>query len=167
MHKPHNVSSHTISNLHICGDSEKLHNVFCVSILSLFCNHIENICNLFVIYGAKWAYICVGKLKIDVIRTHVRHRTFCRLDEATLFYIFTYLINWLINFFGTLNHLVNWEFWRFCTAKICNFSNAIWMQIDTVGLRSGGLLGCALGGANQYPWSAIASKRKMTNFAAQ
>ena len=29
--------------LHICGDFEKLHNAFCVSVLSLFCNHIENI----------------------------------------------------------------------------------------------------------------------------
>ena len=29
--------------LHICGDSEKLYNAFCVSIMSLFCNHIENI----------------------------------------------------------------------------------------------------------------------------
>ena len=29
--------------MHICGDSEKLHNAFYVSVLSLFCNHIENI----------------------------------------------------------------------------------------------------------------------------
>ena len=43
MHKPHNAPSHTISNLHICGDFEKLHNAFCVSVLSLFCNHIENV----------------------------------------------------------------------------------------------------------------------------
>ena len=43
MHKPHNAPSHIISNLHICGDSEKLHNAFCVSVLSLFCNHIENV----------------------------------------------------------------------------------------------------------------------------
>ena len=31
MHKRHNVPSHTISNLHICGDSEKLHNAFYIS----------------------------------------------------------------------------------------------------------------------------------------
>ena len=43
MHKPHNAPSHTISDLHICGDSEKLHNALCISVLSLFCNHIENI----------------------------------------------------------------------------------------------------------------------------
>ena len=43
MHKPHNAPSHTISDLHICGDFEKLHNAFCVSVLSLFCNHIENV----------------------------------------------------------------------------------------------------------------------------
>ena len=43
MHKPHNAPNHTISNLHICGDFEKLHNAFCVSVLSLFCNHVENI----------------------------------------------------------------------------------------------------------------------------
>ena len=43
MHKPHNAPSHTISNLHICGDFEKLHNAFCVSVLSLFCNYVENI----------------------------------------------------------------------------------------------------------------------------
>ena len=43
MHKPHNAPSHTISNLHICGDFEKLHNAFCVPVLSLFCNHTENI----------------------------------------------------------------------------------------------------------------------------
>ena len=72
MHKPHNAPSHTISNLHICGDFEKLHNAFCVSVLSLFCNHIEIFCNLFVIYRAKWVYTCVGKLKIDVIRTYIR-----------------------------------------------------------------------------------------------
>ena len=43
MHKPHNAPSYTISNLHIYGDFEKLHNVFCISVLSLFCNHIENV----------------------------------------------------------------------------------------------------------------------------
>ena len=43
IHKPHNVSSHTIGNLHICGDFEKLHNALCISVLSLFCNHIENV----------------------------------------------------------------------------------------------------------------------------
>ena len=43
IHKPHNAPSHTISNLHIYGDFEKLHNVLCVSVLSLFCNHIENV----------------------------------------------------------------------------------------------------------------------------
>ena len=43
IHKPHNAPSHTISNLHICGDFEKLHNALCVSALSLFCNHIENV----------------------------------------------------------------------------------------------------------------------------
>ena len=43
MHKPHNAPSHTISDLNIWGDFEKLHNAFCVSVLSLFCNHIENV----------------------------------------------------------------------------------------------------------------------------
>ena len=43
MQKPHNAPSHTISNLYICGDFEKLHNAFYISILSLFCNHIGNI----------------------------------------------------------------------------------------------------------------------------
>ena len=43
IHKPYNAPSHTISDLYICGDFEKLHNAFCVSILSLFCNYIENI----------------------------------------------------------------------------------------------------------------------------
>ena len=43
MHKPHNVPNHTIGSLHICGDFEKLHNAFCVPVLSLFCNHIENV----------------------------------------------------------------------------------------------------------------------------
>ena len=32
-----------LGKLHICGDFEKLHNAFCVLVLSLFCNHIENI----------------------------------------------------------------------------------------------------------------------------
>lgn len=43
IHKPYNAPSHTISNLHIYGDFEKLHNALCISVLSLFCNHIENI----------------------------------------------------------------------------------------------------------------------------
>ena len=43
MHKRHNAPSYTIGNLHICGDSEKLHNAFCISVFYLFCNHIENV----------------------------------------------------------------------------------------------------------------------------
>ena len=43
IHKPHNAPIHIIGNLHICGNSEKLHNALCVSALSLFCNHVENI----------------------------------------------------------------------------------------------------------------------------
>ena len=46
MHKPHNAPSHTISDLHICGDSEKLHNAFYVSVLSLF----VTILKMFVIF---------------------------------------------------------------------------------------------------------------------
>ena len=72
MQKPHNAPSYTISNLHICGDFEKLHNAFCISVLSLFCNHIENVLWSFCNLWAKWAYTCVGKLKNDVIRAHTR-----------------------------------------------------------------------------------------------
>ena len=46
MHKPHNAPSHTISDLHICGDFEKLHNAFCVSVLSLFVTTLKTFCNL-------------------------------------------------------------------------------------------------------------------------
>ena len=46
MHKPHNAPSHIISNLHICGDFEKLHNAFCVSVLSLFVTTLK----MFVIF---------------------------------------------------------------------------------------------------------------------
>ena len=72
IHKPHNAPSHIIGNLYICGDSEKLHNAFYVSILSLFVTTLKTFCNLFVICRAKWARVCVGKLKIDVIRAHIR-----------------------------------------------------------------------------------------------
>ena len=46
MHKPHNAPSHTIGSLHICGDFEKLHNAFCISILSLFVTALKMFCNL-------------------------------------------------------------------------------------------------------------------------
>ena len=46
MHKPHNAPSHTISDSHICGDFGKLHNAFCVSILSLFVTTLKTFCNL-------------------------------------------------------------------------------------------------------------------------
>ena len=46
MHKPYNAPSHTISNLHICGDSEKLHNAFYVSVLSLSVTTLKMFCNL-------------------------------------------------------------------------------------------------------------------------
>lgn len=39
--------------------------LYFVTILKIFCN-------LFVICRAKWERVCVGKLKIDVIRTHTR-----------------------------------------------------------------------------------------------
>ena len=71
----------------------------------MFCNHIENVRNLFVICRAKLARVCVGKLKIDVIRAHTRPPKRCRLNEETLFYISTYLVNRLINF---LAHLTIW-----------------------------------------------------------
>ena len=38
-------------DLHICGDFEKLHNAFCVSVLSLFVTTLKMFCNLFVIHG--------------------------------------------------------------------------------------------------------------------
>ena len=53
---------------------------------------LKTFCNLFVICRAKWAYVCVGKLKIDVIHTH-DPQTFCHLDEENLL---TYLLTWLI-----------------------------------------------------------------------
>lgn len=37
-----------------------------------FVTTLKTFCNLFVICGAKWAYTCMGKLKIDVIRTYIR-----------------------------------------------------------------------------------------------
>lgn len=37
-----------------------------------FVTTLKTFCNFFVICRAKWAYICVGKLKIDVIRTYIR-----------------------------------------------------------------------------------------------
>ena len=46
MHKPHNAPSHTISDLHICGAFEKLHNAFYVSALSLFVTTLKTFCNL-------------------------------------------------------------------------------------------------------------------------
>ena len=56
MHKPHNAPSHTIGNLHICGDSEKLHNAFYVSVLSLFVTTLKMFCNSW----EKWARVCGG-----------------------------------------------------------------------------------------------------------
>ena len=37
-----------------------------------FVTTLKIFCNLFVICRAKWARVCVGKLKIDVIRTYIR-----------------------------------------------------------------------------------------------
>ena len=67
-----------------------------------FVTTLKMFCNLFVICRAKWAHLCVGKLKIDVIRAHTRPPKLCRLDEATLFYIFAHLVNGLINFLAQL-----------------------------------------------------------------
>ena len=58
-----------------------------------------------------------GKLKIDVIRTHTRPQKLCRLDEATLYYIFTHLVNRLINFLAQLTIWLIEDFVHFAQSQ--------------------------------------------------
>ena len=72
---------------------------------------------------AKWARVCVGKLKIDIIRAHTRPPKLCRLDEETLFYIFAHLVNGLVNFLAQLTIWLIEDFVHFPEIQFVTFLN--------------------------------------------
>ena len=66
---------HQAIQLAICTYAAILKNCIMRSVFQFcfcFVTILKTFCNFFVIYRAKWAYICVGKLKIDIIRTYIR-----------------------------------------------------------------------------------------------
>ena len=73
IHKPHNATKPY--GLSICTYVAILKNCIMRSVFQFclcFVTILKIFCNLFVICRAKWARVCVGKLKIDVIHTCIR-----------------------------------------------------------------------------------------------